>query len=152
MKKNLFLILGLSMVILSIGCGKDDEGAAETVDKVTADEVRLVMTMPSVITSTDVFVLAGSFKADAWTPDKSTVALTKNAAGKYTVDVKIADFDKQLEFKVVKNPKNGGDAWKFVEKDAVCAEVDNRKIALADAGKEVAFEIKNFRNTGTCPD
>lgn len=151
MKKNLLLMFSLSLVIFTIGCSKE-ETATEVVDKVTADEVRIIAKMPSVITATDEFVLAGSFKADAWAPDKSAVKLTKNKDGNYFVDVKITDFDKTLDFKVVKNPKNGEDGWKFVEKDATCMEVDNRQIATTEAGKEVTIEIKNFRNTGTCPN
>lgn len=109
--------------------------------------------MPSTIAATDVFVLAGSFKADAWTPDKSTVVLAKKADGTYSVDVPLADFTTSLDFKVVRNPKNGADGWKFVEKDATCMELaDNRKVTATDGGKEIKIDVLNFRNTGTCPD
>jgi hypothetical protein len=136
-----------------LSCSKDDTTVAVVPDTIADNEIKVTVTMPKTIAASDVFVLAGSFKVDAWTPDKSTFALVKNTDGTFSVKVKKTDFDKSLDFKVVRNPKNGTDAWKFVEKDDKCAELaGNRQLADANAGKEVKFIVANFRNTGSCPD
>ena len=136
-----------------MGCSKDDTTTAIVPDIIADNEIKVTVIMPKTIAATDVFVLAGSFKVDAWTPDKSTFALTKNTDGTFSTKVKKTDFDKSLDYKVVRNPKNGTDAWKFVENDDKCAELaSNRQLADANAGKEVKITVANFRNTGSCPD
>jgi hypothetical protein len=152
MKKLLFL----SLVVLGMACSDDDStSATPKVDPnaIPATSVRLTVTMPTTIMATDVFVVAGSFKADAWSPDKSTYTLSKQTDGSFRVDVPAASFDATLDYKIVRNPKKDTDPWKFVEKDAKCDELAaNRQIKATDAGKEVKLKIDNFRNTGTCPN
>ena len=146
---NLIVVGGLVAVF---GCSKDSTTVAAATGP-TSEQVRVIVTMPTAIMASDIFVLAGSFTKDAWTPDKSTTTLVKQPDGTFSVDVSTKDFDKKLEFKVVRNPKNGTDAWLHVEKDAKCDELaGNRTLdAATQGGKEVKIKVENFRGTGTCP-
>jgi hypothetical protein len=119
---------------------------------ITANSVRLKVTLPASVTASDNFVLAGSFKTNAWSPDKSTYRLVRNARkGDYWVEVNVNDFDGDLNYKVVRNANNG-DAWKFVEKGATCNEIDSRILKKSDVNKNVEITVANFRNFSGCPD
>ncbi len=151
MLKRFFTTAICAAMLLS--CSKDETTPVIIPDTIADNEIKVTVTMPKTIAATDAFVLAGSFKVDAWTPDKSTFTLTKNTDGTFSARVKKTDFDKTLDFKVVRNPKNGTDAWKFVEKDDKCAELaSNRQLVDTSTGKEVKITVANFRNTGSCPD
>jgi hypothetical protein len=155
--KKFFALAALA--VLFAGCGKDDDNTTPAPDPnaIPKDNVRVVATLPTTgIQASDKFVLAGSFKTNAWTPASSTYSLTKQSDGTYRVDVPISAFEdtKDLEYKVVRNPTaDAADAWKFVEKDATCGELAaNRILKRADANKSVTIKIDNFRNTATCPN
>lgn len=161
MKKLVFAFIGLALLA---SCGKEEEAAPAPVDNnvIQTNEVRITVTsMPSSVTATDKFSLAGSFRAEAeqWKPAGSAkYELVKSADGKtWSVDIPLSALPAtgDFEYKVVKNATaTGNDGWKFVEKNATCGEVDNRKVTSASTqgGKEFTFAVVNFRNTGTCPD
>jgi hypothetical protein len=145
-------------------CGGGDDPAPAPTDNnaIQTNEIRLTVTaMPSAITATDKFSIAGNFKAEAesWKPAGSAkYELVKSADGKtWSVDIPLSALPAagDFEYKVVRNATaSGNDGWKFGEKNATCGEIDNRKVTSASTqgGKEFKFAVDNFRNTGTCPD
>ncbi len=158
MKKfNSFFAVGLlALSFVFSSCEENVLPVDTPAPPITKDVIRVRLNLPeSTSASTgDTYVMAGGFKTNAWTPDKSALEFKKSAGGFWTVDLPLSEFGTdEVEYKVVRNAKNGADAWKFVEKTAKCEELGaNRKIAKTSAGQLLDITVENFRNTGTCPN
>jgi len=81
-----------------------------------------------------------------WSTD---ILLTKVSTNCYCAAV---EFPNGTEFKLRRSQNaDTNPDWTYVEKDAECAEVDNRKQGGAP-DKTIVLSVLNWRNTGTCPD
>lgn len=109
-----------------------------------AGKTTVVVITPSVTPADAKIGLVGSLTG--WGSD---ILMTKIANNCYCAAV---TFTNGTEFKFRRSQNAAGNPdWTWVEKNATCGEVDNRKQDAAP-DKTLTFTVLNWRNTGTCPD
>jgi len=79
----------------------------------------------------------------------SDIVMTKVSTNCYCTAVEFPN-GTEFKFRRSENASTNPD-WPYVEKDAECKEVDNRKQGGAP-DKTIVLSVLNWRNTGTCPD
>lgn len=147
LKNFTFGILAAGMLLVA-SCTKEEKALLGP----DPSQVTITVNVPSSTTQADTVKLVGSFKSDSWTPAKSPVILKYKSPGVYETKIPVGTLavaeaaKNMLEFKFVR-----GNSWNSVERNAACADVDNRKIDVSTVGGTVqTFTVGNWADRTPC--
>ncbi len=107
-------------------------------------QVTFNVTTPAVTPAGSQVYIAGSFQG--WNP--GATATTQVDASHWTITLSLSE-GQAIEYKYTLG------SWDYVEKDAACAEIANRKLTVfyGDSGlQNVEDTVANWRNVDICPN